>query len=481
LAAVFHTTVARDKESIGKVMLVMQPEWSNSVALPSPTINSPKRSSSKKWCYGEHRAVIEGLMAHTAQNKQNTLQQCNWHKIAEKVGRPVNQVRSYYYRQMSRIAHLLNLIDFTWDIKVPIAAINALICYGEMRYNQNLDERGAACTEFARTLRERILSHRKELDMLKNQRFPTPNKITIHLLPMTDDVGTMLSSAGWNPRLQMSIKPNKTIAKLAFHLHKKWPILGAKGQKIRIYPWKPTDHHGWTVDDNNTTMLQVYHQLGYPPICKLFYDNVARDAIRKDSEFLMGDVSLPLPLPEISQDAHCALPLDSYEPVQVSPKEKRQSPLPKPDANEIIKSDASTAAELPILGEMSFSALLGVPPSGNSWLLSPTKDSLFSPLKRSDSLSFLSPRKDLSRGWELSNDAKIFQDMLGSGHDNIFTSPLKQGVKRSLQGSSSDNNFLSDQLDQKDISGFVRSASFVPFSGYSENNGRPSKRPRTRV
>jgi hypothetical protein len=227
---------------------------------------SSEKRSWEPWTPQENRIFFESLIKHGR----------SWSNIAKDIGtKRQEQVRAYFYRLLKKIKNLLEPIAFTFDNRDRIDCLIVLLSFWETKTHTNFDEISNPL-DFANAVKERIIKQRKALDIMRSKRLPTPEKLIVQLTPRTAEFGDVISRAGFNPKLQITLKSKKTIASLIEHLTKKWSrnvegrLVSVVPAPIRLYPQFKPHHPGWGVEDDRT-VLYLYHTLGCPPVCKLEY------------------------------------------------------------------------------------------------------------------------------------------------------------------------------------------------------------------
>lgn len=196
----------------------------------------------------------------------------NWGAIAADIGsKRSEQVRTYYYRVLRKISRLLQAVHFNFDNRDRINTLIALLAFWEAKCETQYEE---ATIEFADAIKGRILRQRQELDAMRSKRHPTPEKLTIQLVPSTEEVASLLLQAGHNPKLQLTLKSKKTMASIVEHLNSKWtaqnggPICDTP---LRLYIPDKLAHSGYGAESHDVTILSVFHAMNCPTICRLEY------------------------------------------------------------------------------------------------------------------------------------------------------------------------------------------------------------------
>lgn len=109
---------------------------------------------------------------------------------------------------------------------------------------------------------------------MRSKRHPTPEKLTIQLVPSSEEVASRLVSAGHNPKLQLTLKSKKSMASIVEHLNSKWTAPGGvtlSDTPLRLYvPDKLGQGYGNEAQE--VTILSVFHAMNCPAICRLEYN-----------------------------------------------------------------------------------------------------------------------------------------------------------------------------------------------------------------
>jgi hypothetical protein len=111
--------------------------------------------------------------------------------------------------------------------------------------------------------------------MLRTKRLPAPEKVILQLLPRDEQSSDLIAQAGFNPKLQLTLKATKPIASVVEHVSKKWVTdSGAcvAPFPIRLYPFgNSRTHRGWGIEDADVSLLTIYHSTGCPTAIKFEY------------------------------------------------------------------------------------------------------------------------------------------------------------------------------------------------------------------
>jgi len=243
----------------------------------------------KQWTVQENESFFNSVMKNGR----------NWAQIAKDVGtRKQEQVRGYYYRLLKRIKSSLELVDFAFDATDRVDTLLALLSFWDIKRETRLKEN---TNEFAEALAKRIASARRDSSSkVKKQRktvelaqqrhttqvvppsklLPTPDKVVLQLLPKAPEFGKAVADAGFNPKLQLTLKPAKPISAVIDHLTKKWTRnINGRKESVASGPIKlhtspsSTDpvSPGWGIDDQKTNILSIFHKMNCPRFCKLEY------------------------------------------------------------------------------------------------------------------------------------------------------------------------------------------------------------------
>lgn len=162
-------------------------------------------------------------------------------------------------------------MHFNFDNRDRINTLIALLAYWEAKCETQYEE---STIEFAEAIKERILRQRQELDTMRSKRHPTPEKLTIQLVPSSEEVATRLVSAGHNPKLQLTLKSKKSMASIVEHLNSKWTSPGGNplsDTPLRLY-FPDKLGQGYGAESQEVTILSVFHAMNCPAICRLEYN-----------------------------------------------------------------------------------------------------------------------------------------------------------------------------------------------------------------
>ncbi|PRP88072.1 protein cramped-like [Planoprotostelium fungivorum] len=103
-------------------------------------------------------------------------------------------------------------------------------------------------------------------------------RVTIQLVPSNTEIQHLLSSNGQNPRLQITLKGNKSISFLSKFLSDKWTIRDANFPEVRLvqspiffYPLHDTQHPGWTASTNDVNISDIQLTCGNSPVVRIEY------------------------------------------------------------------------------------------------------------------------------------------------------------------------------------------------------------------
>lgn len=172
---------------------------------------------------------------------------------------------------LRKISRLLQAVHFNFDNRDRINTLIALLAYWEAKCETQYEE---STIEFAEAIKDRILRQRQELDTMRSKRHPTPEKLTIQLVPSSEEVASRLVSAGHNPKLQLTLKSKKSMASIIEHLNSKWTAptgTTLSDTPLRLYvPDKLGQGYG--VEAQDVTILSVFHAMNCPAICRLEYN-----------------------------------------------------------------------------------------------------------------------------------------------------------------------------------------------------------------
>jgi len=222
-----------------------------------------ERRSWEAWGQREESIFFDSLVRNSR----------NWGAIAADIGsKRSEQVRTYYYRVLRKISRLLQAVHFNFDNRDRINTLIALLSYWEAKCETQHEE---STIEFAEAIKDRIMRQRQELDTMRSKRHPTPEKLTVQLVPSNEEVAALLSVSGHNPKLQLTLKSKKTMASIVEHLNAKWTA--ANGGPIcdtplRLYVPDKLGHAGYGVESHDVTIVSVFHSMNCPAICRLEYN-----------------------------------------------------------------------------------------------------------------------------------------------------------------------------------------------------------------
>lgn len=182
-------------------------------------------------------------------------------------------------------------VNFSLDNRDRINTLVALVAFWEAKCETDFEENSR---EFAEAIKERIINQSKAVEDMRAKRLPSPEKLSIHLYPKNDEIGRMLSQAGYNPKLQITKKSKKPIGYIIKYLKKKWVDENDKFIShfpVRLYPqgMNSVHHRGYGIEDQDTTILAIYHSMGCPSICKFEYMWGDETVIHSDSS-LQGEL-----------------------------------------------------------------------------------------------------------------------------------------------------------------------------------------------
>ncbi|ELU08899.1 hypothetical protein CAPTEDRAFT_206971 [Capitella teleta] len=156
-----------------------------------------------------------------------------------------NQVRHYYYRTCQNIFKLVNLSQFEQGEGISRQALElyGLINYGELRkkYSGKLDSKNAerlselifkgfTIVKVKGKKYQRIKTPTckalKKLNHIDDQKEETgtkiPDSVIFELKPLNNKAWTHVQALAHNPRLRISLKPNRSLAAIFNYLHRKW-------------------------------------------------------------------------------------------------------------------------------------------------------------------------------------------------------------------------------------------------------------------
>lgn len=162
-------------------------------------------------------------------------------------------------------------MNFVLDSRDRINTLIALISFWEIKCESIIEDH---TSEFAELLKDRILKQRKSLEDMRADRLPSPETLSVLLLPRNEEISKFVSSAGFNPKLQLSVSSNQLLSSIMDQLTRRWVDEDRKfigSLPIRLYPHGALYHKGYGGEDFKMSVLAIYHSMGCPNTCKLEY------------------------------------------------------------------------------------------------------------------------------------------------------------------------------------------------------------------
>lgn len=143
--------------------------------------------------------------------------------------------------------------------------------FWEIKCETKMDDNSVA---FAEAVKSRIIRQRNSLEEMRAQRLPSPESLVIHFFPKLEENSKLLSSYGYNPKLQLKIKSSENVKSVIEQIMNKW--VDHENQFVGRYPLKLfphglAQHEGYSIDDVNVKILDIYHLMGCPNKFKLEY------------------------------------------------------------------------------------------------------------------------------------------------------------------------------------------------------------------
>lgn len=161
--------------------------------------------------------------------------------------------------------------------------------------------------EFATLLKDRILRQRQSLEAMRAYRLPSPDVLSFYLIPRNEDIAKFVSSAGFNPKLQLSIHSNYTLSFVIEQIIRKWvdeERLFIGTQPIKLYPHGFQSHKGYGDEDKEMHVLALYHTMGCPNVCKLEYEFGEKVPTIKDDTLMWGAMGQEEEAEDFGMDAN---------------------------------------------------------------------------------------------------------------------------------------------------------------------------------
>jgi len=108
-------------------------------------------------------------------------------------------------------------------------------------------------------------------------------KLALKLVPRTQELAASLTSAGFNPNLQLNLSRKKPASVVARHINKKWRAVVPSGFELRVYPMPGNENHAndsWGVEHNRLSMGRVFTILCSGTELQLQYDLATRTVMQ---------------------------------------------------------------------------------------------------------------------------------------------------------------------------------------------------------
>jgi len=333
---------------------------------------------------------------------------------------------------------------------------------------------------------------------------PKSSRCIIQLVPTDMTFENMLLESGFNPRLEIVVKKDKSVASMAVHVTNKWCTEALYGKGARLFPFGVPNHPGWdSRSDERVTLEQVYMSLGEPNPFRFNYVLVDMPAsmlppppkrFGTPMRYTPGIVSAMSPLTPKS-DAMTPLVSSSiarnkrinaqpWSPHHLGADDNNNN---NNNTNDILlphvfhsqsftnSSSSSRSRDPPSL---SSSGLIGKRGQTEQWSVAPPKDAVFPAPKRyqsGDSIPLLSqpPRihGDSSSSSSINNDKNsIIYDAITDDHKSL---PSVSGLPppTSYLNNNNNNNMLIHPENSNSMSamglglGLVGSGLNAPASG----------------
>lgn len=172
---------------------------------------------------------------------------------------------------LRKINRLLKLVQFDLDNRDRTSTLIALISFWEIKCETKMDDNSIA---FAEAVKSRIIRQRNSLEEMRGQRLPSPESLVIHLIPKLEENSKLLSSAGYNPKLQLKVKSNEYVSSVIEQIMNRWVDSENKfvgKYPLKLYPHESFQHEGYGIGNADVKILDIYHLMGCPNKFKLDY------------------------------------------------------------------------------------------------------------------------------------------------------------------------------------------------------------------
>lgn len=161
---------------------------------------------------------------------------------------------------------MLQSVQYVLDSRDRMSTLIALVGYWETKCETDFEEN---TKEFAESIKNSIIRQRNAIEEMRSKRLPSPDKITILLLPKTEE-----KSSSFNSKMYITEKSSQKISSIVEYVKRLWEDEMGKivsSYPIRLYPQGIPHHPGYGIEDTDTTILAIYHSMGCPEVCKLEY------------------------------------------------------------------------------------------------------------------------------------------------------------------------------------------------------------------
>lgn len=163
---------------------------------------------------------------------------------------------------------MLQSVQYVLDNRDKMSTLIALLGYWETKCETDFEENSK---EFAESIKNSIIRQRNAIEEMRSKRLPSPDKITILLLPKMDNHSSHMN---FNSKMYINESSSKKISSIVEYVKKLWEEENGKNVSsfpIRLYPQGIPQHPGYGIEDTDTTILAIYHSMGCPEVCKLEY------------------------------------------------------------------------------------------------------------------------------------------------------------------------------------------------------------------
>lgn len=139
----------------------------------------------------------------------------NWGEIARDVGtKKQEQVRTYYYRVLRKVGRMLQSVQYVLDNRDKMSTLIALLGYWETKCETDFEENSK---EFAESIKNSIIRQRNAIEEMRSKRLPSPDKITILLLPKMDNHSSHMN---FNSKMYINESSSKKISSIVEYVIK---------------------------------------------------------------------------------------------------------------------------------------------------------------------------------------------------------------------------------------------------------------------